>query len=214
MTLNLNKKHVLFQVERFEEVFKTAFLVKTKATCPPELKKTFLERTQRRLEIFCFAQGKKAVFIIIRYPKTSETQDLKNQSTKPSLRKLAQPKLDSAFEQKTCIVPTTENSASPQNIIFSWNQRKQQSWARTDIFETYSTSFWKVYVFLSVKSPSIFRMDSTKNIKTIAHNTKRRRRRFRRKSKAVFLSIRYRKTSQTQDVKSQSTKPSVRKLAQ
>ena len=37
---------------------------------------------------------------------------------------------------------------------------------------------------------------------------------FPKKSKAVFLSIRYRKTSQTQDVKSQSTKRSLRKLAQ
>ena len=57
-------------------------------------------------------------------------------------------------------------------------------------------------------------MVCAKTIKTIAHNTKRRRPRFRKKSKAVFLSIRYRKTSQTQDVKSQSTERSVRKKAQ
>ena len=36
---------------------------------------------------------------------------------------------------------------------------------------------------------------------------------FQKKSKAVFISIRYRKTSQKQDVKSQSTKRSLRKLA-
>ena len=65
-----------------------------------------------------------------------------------------------------------------------------------------------------MKSPNIFRKVWTKIIKTIAHNTERRRPRFRKKSKAVFISIRYRKMSQTQDVKSQSTKRSVRKLAQ
>ena len=65
-----------------------------------------------------------------------------------------------------------------------------------------------------MESPNIFRKVWTKTIKTIAHNTKQRRPRFRKKSKAVFISIRYRKTSQTQDVKSQSTKRSVRKLVQ
>ena len=52
MTLHLNNKHVLFQVERSEEVLQKAFLEKTKETCPPELKKTFLERTQRRFGKF------------------------------------------------------------------------------------------------------------------------------------------------------------------
>ena len=65
-----------------------------------------------------------------------------------------------------------------------------------------------------MRTPINFRKVCTKIIKTIAYNTKRRRPRFRKKAKAVFLSIRYRKTSQTQDVKSQSTKRSVRKLAQ
>ena len=89
-----------------------------------------------------------------------------------------------------------------------------QSRAETDFFRTYSTSFWKIGVFLPVKSPKTFRKVCTKIIKTIAHNTKRRRPRFRKKSKAVFLGIRYRKTSQTQDVKSQSTERSARKIAQ
>ena len=52
VTLHLNKKHVLFQVERSEEVLKTGFLFTTKATSPPELKKTFLERIQRRFGKF------------------------------------------------------------------------------------------------------------------------------------------------------------------
>ena len=54
MTLHLNKKHVLFQVGRSEEVLKTDFLVTTKETSPAELKKTFLERTQRRFGKFLF----------------------------------------------------------------------------------------------------------------------------------------------------------------
>ena len=84
-----------------------------------------------------------------------------------------------------------------KTIFFSYNQRKKQSSAQKDIFGTYSTSFWKFCVLLSVKSPNIFRKVCAKIIKTIAHNTKQRRPRVRKKSKAVFLSIRYRKTSQT-----------------
>ena len=38
------QKHVLFQVERSEEVLKTDFLVKTKETSPAELKKSFFGR--------------------------------------------------------------------------------------------------------------------------------------------------------------------------
>ena len=64
-----------------------------------------------------------------------------------------------------------------------------------------------------MKSPNTFRRVQTKIIKTFAHNTKQRRPRFRKKSEAVFISIRYRKTSQTQDVKSQSTERSVREIA-
>ncbi len=48
VTLHLNKKHVVFQVERSEEVLKTDFLVTTKDTSPAELKKSFLEGTERR----------------------------------------------------------------------------------------------------------------------------------------------------------------------
>ena len=55
----------------------------------------------------------------IRYRKTSQTQDVKSQSTKRSLRKLAQPKRDSAFEQKTRIVPRREISGSSENNFFS-----------------------------------------------------------------------------------------------
>ena len=46
------------------------------------------------LESFCFAQETRAVFLSIRYHKTSQWQDVKSQSTEPSLRKLTQPKRD------------------------------------------------------------------------------------------------------------------------
>ena len=129
---------------------------------------------------------KSCFFLSIRYRKTSQRQDVKSQSTEHSVRKIAQPKRDSAFEQKTRIVPNRESSGSSQNIFFSYNQRKKQSRARTDIFGTYSTSFCKVGVFLSVRSPNIFRTVCTKIIKTIAHNSKRRRPRFRKNQKLFF----------------------------
>ena len=142
----------------------------------------------------------------------SETHDSKP-IIKRSFRQPAQPKHDSAFEQKTRIFPNREISGSSQNNFCSYNQRKQQSRAQTDNFGTYSTSFRKVCVFLSVKSPYLFRKVCTKIIKTIAHNTNRRRPHFQKKSKAVLISIRYRNTYQTQDVKSQNTERSLRSLA-
>ena len=55
-----------------------------------------------------FPKKSKAVFLSIRYRKTSQTQDVKSQSTDPSLRKLAQPKRASAFELRTRIVSSGE----------------------------------------------------------------------------------------------------------
>ena len=95
-----------------------------------------------------FGKRSKAVFISIRYRKTSQTQGVKSQSTKRSGRKIAQPKRDSAFEQKTRIVSCREISASSQNSFFIYNQRIQPSRAQKDVFGTYSTSFWKVSVLL------------------------------------------------------------------
>ena len=89
---------------------------------------------------------KSCFFISIRYPRTSQSQDVKSQSTKRNLRELAQPKHDSAFEQKTRIVPSREISGSSQNSFCSYSQKKQ-SWAQTDFFGTHWTSFWKVCVF-------------------------------------------------------------------
>ena len=146
--------------------------------------KTIAHNTKRRRPRF--RKKTKAVFLSYRYRKTSQTQDVKSQSTERSVRKNAQPKRDSAFEEKTRIVPRRETSGSSQNIFFSYNQRKKQSSAQRDIFGTYSTSFWKFCVLFSVKSPNIFRKVCAKIIKTIAHNTKRRRPRFRKNQK-LFL---------------------------
>ena len=82
---------------------------------------------------------KNCSFLSIRYRKTSQTQDVKSQSIEPSLRILAQPKRDSAFEQKTRIVSCREISASSQNIFFSYNQSNKPTSAQKDICGTYST---------------------------------------------------------------------------
>ena len=142
---------------------------------------TIAHNTKRRRP--SFRKKSKAVFISIWYRKTSQTQDVKSQSTKRSVRKLAQPKRDSAFEQKTRFVSSGEICGSSQNSFFSYNQSNKPTRAQKDIFGTYSRSFWKFSVLL-------------------------------KKKEFFFISIRYHKTSQTQDVKSQSTKPSLRKLAQ
>ena len=58
-----------------------------------------------------FPKKSKAVFSLsIRYRETSQTQDVKSQSTERSVRKIAQPKRDSAFEQKTRIISCRETS--------------------------------------------------------------------------------------------------------
>ena len=95
-----------------------------------------------------FPEKPKLFFLSFRYGKTSQTQDVKSQSTKRSVRKKAQPKSDSAFEQKTRIVPCREISASSQNSFFIYIQRIKPTRAQKDIFGTYSTSFRKVSVFL------------------------------------------------------------------
>ena len=84
----------------------------------------------------------------MRYRKTSQTQDVKSQSAERSVRKMAQPKRDSAFEQKTRIVSCKETSASSQKSFFIYNQKIQPSIAQKDICGLDSTSFWKVSVLL------------------------------------------------------------------
>ena len=77
----------------------------------------------------------------------SQTHNLKP-IIKRSFRQPAQPKRDYAFEQKTRIVSSREISGSSQNSFFSCNQGNKPSTAQKDIFETYSTLFWKVCVLL------------------------------------------------------------------
>ena len=72
-----------------------------------------------------YSKISKAVFISSRYRKTSQTQDVKSQSTKRSVRKIPQPKHDSAFEQKTRIVPSRETSRISQNNFFSLQPKKK-----------------------------------------------------------------------------------------
>ena len=108
--------------------------------------KTIAHNTKQRRPRF--RKTSKAVFKSIRYSQTSQTQDVKSQSTKRSLRKIAQPKRDSALEQKTRIVSCREISASCQNNFFIYNQRIKPSRAQKDISVTYSTSLWKVSVLL------------------------------------------------------------------
>ena len=94
---------------------------------------------------------KSCFFLGIRYGKTSRTQDVKSQSTKHSVPKLAQPKRDSAFEQETRFVSSGEIWGSFQNSFFSYNQRNKPTRAQKTIFRTYSRSFWKFSVFLNKK---------------------------------------------------------------
>ena len=102
MSLHLNKKHALFQVERSEEVLETDFLFTTKEKNRAEQisNRHFWNVLNVVLDRFYFALETKAVFISNRYHKTSQTQDVKSQSTKRSLRKLAQAKPNAAVEQK------------------------------------------------------------------------------------------------------------------
>ena len=137
--------------------------------------------TQYKTTKTTFPKKSKAVFISIRYHKTSQTQDVKSQSTERSVRKIAQSKRESAFEQKTRIVSCREILASSQNSFFYLQPKNQAE-------QSSKRHFWNV---LNVVLESFC---------------------FAQETKAVFISIRSPKTSQTQDVKSQITKRSLREL--
>ena len=94
---------------------------------------------------------KSCFFLSIRYRKTSQTQEVKSQSTEDRVRKIPQPKRDSAFEQETRFVSSGEIWGSFQNSFFSYNQRNKPTRAQKTIFRTYSRSFWKFSVFLNKK---------------------------------------------------------------
>ena len=170
MTLHFNKEHVLFQVKRSKEQI---FYLQPKKQAQQSSNRHFWNVLNVVLESFYFAQETKAILISIRYHKTSQTQDVKSKSTKPNLRKLAQPKRDSAFEQKTRFVSSREIWGSSQNNFCSYNQRKHQSRAQTHIFGTYSTRFGKLVFFFGWNRPKIFGRfvrKSSKQLQTIQND--------------------------------------------
>ena len=136
-------------------------------------RKTIAHNTKRQRPRF--RKESIAVFISIRYRKTSQTRDVKSHSTKRSVRKLAQPKRDSAFEQKTRFVPSRGTSGSSQNSFLIYNQIIQPSRAQKDIFGTYSRSFWKFIVFLKKKAVfvSIWYHKTSRTQDVKSQNTKR-----------------------------------------
>ena len=125
-------------------------------------------------------------FFCIRYRKTSQTQDVKSESTKFSLQKLAQPERDSAFEQKTRFVPCRETSGSSQKNFFNYNKRIKPSRAQTDIFRTYSTSFWKVCVLLFGEIAQYFSEGLVENHQNNCTQYKTTKATFPRKVKSCF----------------------------
>ena len=137
------------------------------------------------LESFCFAQESKVVFISIRYPQTSQTQDVKSQSTKRSLRELVKPKLDSASEQKDVLFQVERSHEGLKTIFVLTAKESSRAELKKTILEPTQRRFGK-FLFCLGNENCFY----------------------------IFINIRYHKTSQTQDVKSQSTKRSLRSLAQ
>ena len=94
----------------------------------------------------------------------SQIHDLKP-IIKRSFRQPAQSKGESAFEQKTRIVSIREISGSSQNRFFSYNRSNKPTRAQRDIFGAYSTSFWKVSVFLKKQKLILKVFDITRHLK-------------------------------------------------
>ena len=86
LTLHLNKKQVLLHVERYKQVPETVFYLQPKNLAEQSSNIHFWNVLNVVLESFSFAQETKAAFISNRYHKTSQTQDVKSQSTKHNLQ--------------------------------------------------------------------------------------------------------------------------------
>ena len=99
--------------------------------------------TQYKTTKTTFPKKSRAVFISIGYRQTSQTQDVKSQSTKRSLRKIAQPKCDSALEQRTRIVSCREISATSQNSFFIYNQTIKPTRAQKSFLKRTQCRFGK-----------------------------------------------------------------------
>ena len=135
------------------------------------------------MESLCFAEETKAVFISIRHHKTSQTQDVKSQSSKRSLRELVKPKRDSASEQKDVLFQVERSHEGLKTIFVLTAKESSRAELKKTFSEPTHCRFGK-FLFCLGNENCFY----------------------------IFINIRYHKTSQTQDVKSQSTKPSLRKL--
>ena len=129
--------------------------------------------TQYKTTETTFLKKSKAVFLSIRYRKTSQTQDVKSQSTKRSLRELAQPKRNSAFDQKTRIVSSREFSGSSQNRFLSYNQTKSPVEVKKTILERTQRRFGKFVFSFPWDRPLFFRrfvLKTSKQLHTIQND--------------------------------------------
>ena len=90
MILHLNKKHVLFQVERSEEILKTEILVTTNKTSPAELKKKhFWNVLNVVMESLCSPFGENA-----QYFSERSDENHQNNFTQYKRRKTTFPKIN------------------------------------------------------------------------------------------------------------------------
>ena len=92
----------------------------------------------------------------------SQRHDLKP-IIKPSFRQPAQPKRDSAFEQKSRIVSSREISGSSQNRFFSYHQRNKPSRVKKNILERTHHRFGK-FLFCSRNNSCFYKYSITQDI--------------------------------------------------
>ena len=142
-----------------------------------------------------FPKKSKAVFISIQYRKTPQTQDVKSQSTERDVRKLARPIRDSAFEQKTRIVPSREIGGSSQNNFFLVTTKKKAEQGSKRHFWNVLNVFLEVLCFAFGENAQYFSEGLCANHQNNCTQYKTTETTFPKKSQAVFSSIRYRKTS-------------------
>ena len=189
MTLDLNKKHVLFQVERSEEVLKTCFLVTIEATSPPELKKTFSERTQRRFGKFLFCSRNNS-----RFYKYSISQDISNARCKEP-KYQTWPSKTSAGKTQNCsrikigINSQTIISKFSQQLFHSQLEKQAKHSSKRRLWASLNVILRGMLVgFGDIGRP--FSKICTETFKKNVHNPKRRRPRFQ-KMKNCFFNIWY-----------------------
>ena len=110
---------------------------------------------------------------------------------------MAQPKRDSAIEQKTRIVPSRETSGSSQYIVFSYNQKKAKHSSNRRFWNVLNV-FLECWCFPFGEIAHYFSEGLYENHQNNCIQYKTTEPTFPKKWKAVALSIGYRKKSQTQ----------------